>query len=303
MIWLAAAFIILLAIPSLIEIRRRPVTKRSRANAPGAFADLPQGDTHYRWIGPMEGPVVVCVHGLTTPSQVWSGIAQGLARMGFRVLIYDLYGRGYSDNPKERQDQGHFLRQLDGVLEHCGVRGPVMMIGYSMGAAIASAFAAQNPTRVARLVLIAPVGMQVKVGRPWIWMANTPVLGDAAARLIGGHLLRRDLRDTSSAVAGLPEVQRHETRRRGAIPAILSSIRYFLRDTQEPAHRKIAEQGPRTLALWGADDVVIPVSALGKLAEWNRNAVQEVVERAGHGLPYTHPMQVLRQISDWIDLS
>ena len=32
---------------------------------------------------------------------------------------------------------------------------------------------------------------------------------------------------------------------------------------------------------------------MGKLTEWSRNARQEVIPGAGHGLPYTHTAQVL----------
>ena len=44
---------------------------------------------------------------------------------------------------------------------------------------------------------------------------------------------------------------------------------------------------------WGRKDRVIPLSASGQLAQWNRQAKQEVVAGAGHGLPYTHPAEVV----------
>ena len=38
---------------------------------------------------------------------------------------------------------------------------------------------------------------------------------------------------------------------------------------------------------------MIPASAIGTLAEWNRAAEHEVIPEAGHGLPYTHANQVI----------
>jgi len=37
---------------------------------------------------------------------------------------------------------------------------------------------------------------------------------------------------------------------------------------------------------------VIPLRAMGTLAQWNRVARQEVVDGAGHGLPYSHGDEV-----------
>ena len=85
--------------PFYQESRRPRMNEATRRAAPGAFAELPRGQTHYQWLGAARGPVAVCVHGLTTPSFVWGPIAAGLGRLGFRVLVYDLYGRGLFGPP------------------------------------------------------------------------------------------------------------------------------------------------------------------------------------------------------------
>ena len=61
----------------------------------------------------------------------------------------------------------------------------------------------------------------------------------------------------------------------------------------QPAHRAVAAAGLPVLAIWARADGVIPISGLGKLAEWNRAARQEVIENAGHALAYTHDSEVL----------
>ena len=109
MLWFVLLVLALAALlPFADEWRRKPMNAAARTVARGDFADLSQGRTCYRWTGPLRGPVAVCVHGLTTPSQVWDSIAEGLAAQGFRVLTYDLYGRGFSDRPPGRQDAGFF---------------------------------------------------------------------------------------------------------------------------------------------------------------------------------------------------
>ena len=72
--------------------------------------------THYRWHGPVREPVLVAIHGLTTPSMVWDELARGFVAFGFRVLTYNLYGRGYSDAYDGTQDAAHFVKQLEELL-------------------------------------------------------------------------------------------------------------------------------------------------------------------------------------------
>ena len=52
--------------------------------------------TNYRVRGPQDGPVVVCVHGIGSFSVCFDGIATAFVERGFRVVTYDLLGRGHS---------------------------------------------------------------------------------------------------------------------------------------------------------------------------------------------------------------
>lgn len=159
MFWAVVALAVVIAIPLVIELTRKRMTQDTRRDAPGKFATLSQGVVHYDWLGPTRGPVCVCIHGLTTSSYVWGGLARGLALMGFRILIFDHYGRGYSDRPKAAHDDAFYLTELEELLAHENVGGDITLIGYSMGGAIATLFAANHPDRVRQLILLAPAYM------------------------------------------------------------------------------------------------------------------------------------------------
>ncbi len=73
---------------------------------------LSDGTTYYELGGPESGDVVVLVHGLTTPFFVWDPTFEMLIQKGFRVLRYDLFGRGYSDRPKAKYDDDFYDKQL-----------------------------------------------------------------------------------------------------------------------------------------------------------------------------------------------
>jgi pimeloyl-ACP methyl ester carboxylesterase len=291
------------AAPFIMETMRPRMGDAARRNAPGQIARLPRGDTHYRWLGAAEGPVAVCVHGLTTPSFVWEPVAERLGRMGFRVLVYDLYGRGFSARPGGAQDSDFFITQLEDLLDHEGVDGDVTLLGYSMGGAIATAFAARHHLRLRQVVLIAPAGLGHDLGPIADLAVNYNWLGRWLMLGFYGRSLRRATeaeRGLPSAIEGMVDRQIAETRWKGFAPAVLSSLRGIIDEDLEPAHRTIVESGLPVLAIWAGKDEVIPISGLGKLAEWNRDARQEVIEDAGHTVAYTHVDEVAAALKEGI---
>ncbi|MBW4706620.1 alpha/beta hydrolase [Roseobacter sp. YSTF-M11] len=300
MIWVYLVIAAIVATPLIIEATRKRMTDAARANAPGDFATLSQGVTHFQWYGPSDGPVAVCVHGLTTPSFVWKGVAQGLARMGFRVLVYDLYGRGYSDRVRGTQDRAFFQKQLNELLDDQGVEDDITMIGYSMGGAIATIFAASQPDRILQLVLLAPAGMSTVTKGVLGFAARTPVIGTWLMLELYPAILRAGLKvekDQPTSVEGINALQEAELNWRGFIPAVHASMRGMLSEDLQPDHATVQEAGIPVLAIWGRDDAVIPIAAAARLAEWNPDAQQAVIEDAGHGLPYSHTPDVLEHIN------
>lgn len=298
MIWVLLLAAVIATVPLVVEARRKPMNDAARQIAPGDFANLSQGVTHFRWTGPEGGPVVVCIHGLTTPGFVWTSTAEGLAAEGFRVLRYDLYGRGFSDRPGGHQDSAFFLRQLQDLLEDQRVEEDITLIGYSMGGVIAAAFAADQPAMIRQMVLLAPAGM-LPVAQNLRAMIRTPGLGLWLMLLRYPATLRRGLRAEAhlpTTVPGITALQAAELDYRGFLPAVHSSLRHMLTDPLQDAHKKVRREGIPVLAIWGAEDTVIPLRAMEVLRAWNADAEQHVIEGAGHGLTYTHTDAVLARM-------
>lgn len=297
--WLLLLLIVVAAVPFVVERRRKAIGPEMRKNAPGQFAELSGGLTHFRWDGPEDGPVLVCIHGLTTPSYVYDTLVPGLVDLGFRVLRYDLWGRGYSDRTGGDQTRHFFIRQLRELLQDQGVDGSVTVIGYSMGGSIATVFAAEEPERVQRLILLAPAGLQHKAGALADMAQRLPLVGDWLMLAFGARHFRQvaaelggesaEIRSISTRVAAETEVQ-------GYLPAVLSSQRNLLAENLAEEHVFLAEHGPPMVAVWGGNDTVIPISAMEELARLNPGARQIEVPGAGHALPMTHPEAVLAAI-------
>lgn len=290
----------LAALPWLGE-RARQSSDAFRAQAPGRFAKLSQGATHFQWLGGARGPVIVCVHGLTTPSPVWYAIAKGLVGMGYRVLIYDLYGRGFSDAPRGEQTGDFFAQQLQDLLDHQELTDDVTLMGYSMGGSIATHFTAKYPDRVRRLILLASGGAWLREDRLTEKSRTWPILGDWIHAVLATRKDRRSLRTQLGLpfdIKGIVEVQLGEYRSRGFVRSVLSSRRHMLADFQEDAHRSIGREGVPVVAIWAEKDEIIPLKSLGAMTQWNRSIRQEVVPGAYHDIGYVNSGEVVNLLAE-----
>ncbi len=300
MIWLTL-FLLLAVLAAAPFVMERCRALPDTLQAPGRFASLSDGDTHYQWHGPTRGPVAVCVHGLTTPSHVWAGTIEGLTRMGFRVLSYDHYGRGYSASVHAPHDRALYLRQLRDLLQDQAVEGDITLLGYSMGGQVATAFAAEDPSRVERLILVTPAGFGVTTGA----LDRLIFRGGYPARwlqyLTGPQVMRRAARDHKRrGLLDSTEQYYADCRRRGLHPAIVSAIGHLLSNDAAEDMRELREQGVPVLALWGAQDAVIPQSAPGAMAQANQDVCHKTWQEGDHMLPLSHAKEMAAEIQRFL---
>lgn len=291
---------VLLLLPVVAERSRHAMSAARQSKAPGQIANLPQGATHYRWSGREGDPIAVCIHGLSTPSFVFAATERSLVTLGYRVLSYDLFGRGYSARVPGRQNATFFRTQLQDLLAHQGVTGPITLLGFSMGGQIATDFAARDD-RVERLILVAPSGLVEMPARHWVW--TLPILGDWVTRVFGGMALRRELVEHKSQATVIPDFedrQAAETQMRGYLPAVLSSRRNMLSRLALDEHRWVADDGTPVLAIWGTADPVIPRRAMGELSRINPVVEHVELREAGHNLLQTHPSEVAAALQGFL---
>jgi len=182
-------------------------------------------------------------------------------------------------------------------LQHQGVDSGFTLIGYSMGGSIAAVFTAEEPERVAHLILLAPAGMDHNPSKLGEIARRIPWLGDWIMLTLGGFELRRIARK-SPVNESISERMAEEPDWRGYLPAVLSSQRNLLAETLDEEHRAIHNASVPVTAIWGESDTVIPLSAMGKLVEWNRDAHQATIANADHALGMTHPTEVIEAMAE-----
>lgn len=190
------------------ENARKDMTSIVRHNAPGDTALIGGRVTHYRLDGAPEQPLLICIHGWTTASYVWEPLRPFLQQKGYRVLTYDLYGRGYSDRPIANHTAGFFVRQLNELLEHLNLNDqPFSVVGYSMGGAVAARFAYERMQQTERLLLIAPAGMAVRAEEFRRILRKYPRLLNSHILALLPPLLRRQFRKEAAPYRSDPFVR------------------------------------------------------------------------------------------------
>ena len=121
---------------------------------------LSEGFTYYRMTDHPDCDIPdVLVHGFSVPSYIWDPTYDFLASKGRCVIMLDLYGRGFSDNPDVAYTDHLFATQVLALLDKLGVERAAFF-GLSNGGRVVSQIAGIAPERVARLIYVASSGFR-----------------------------------------------------------------------------------------------------------------------------------------------
>jgi pimeloyl-ACP methyl ester carboxylesterase len=273
------------------------LNKSTRSGVEGSFAALTDGITHYQMAGDENGNPVVLTHGFSVPYYIFDGTFEFLCNSGFRVLRYDLFGRGFSDRPRLKYDIHLFVRQLTDLLDALHF-GPVDLVGLSMGGPITTAFLTQYPERVRRQVLIDPAGAKAIQLSFILKGAKFPSIGEVTFGLFGSEGLVRSMASDFFDPAMIEEFQaryRIQMQFKGFMRAILSSIRNGMLDSFYVTYQLAGKLGKPTLLFWGRDDRTVPFDHSAEILKAIPHAEFHAIDDCGH-LPHFEKPEIVHPI-------
>lgn len=270
----------------------KELTPLTRKDASGSFVRLSNGVTHYEVGNPEATETVVLVHGFSVPYFIYDPTFKFLTKAGFRVLRYDLFGRGYSDRPRIRYKIDLFVRQLGDLLDALKLTHPFSLVGLSTGGAITASFTVHFPTRVKKLVLIDPVGARpFGLGR-LLKVAALPGVGEVMITWLGRKRVVRRMAPNFSNRQLAREFQSKyliQMQYKGFKRAILSTIRNNMLGSFIDDYRRIGKMNKPVLLFWGQNDKMVPFKHSQVLRTVMPHMQFHAIEQSGHIPHYEKP--------------
>ena len=291
-----------LSIYASADIEKKDLDDAARAQQGGSYVRLPDGVTHYELTGPEEGQAVVLVHGATIPMYVWDAQAQALAQAGFRVLRYDMFGKGYSDRPEADYSQAFYRKQLLDLINTLKIKQPVDLVGLSMGGGTVIDFTANYPERVKDIVLIAPMinsiknDSNIKLLRPPVWgeflmrLVATKSLADRAAQLM----------QKSPKAAEYAKLFKEQTQYKGFERATLAMFRSDANADYTADYLAAGKQGKKVMLIWGTQDGDITPQMVKDIRTAIPGVNYQELEGVGHDPQVEVPDKVNSLVIDFL---
>jgi pimeloyl-ACP methyl ester carboxylesterase len=272
------------------ERARLAAARRARG---GECVELRDGVTHYRLEGPDAALPLILVHGATVPLWEFDLLVPELLRGGFRTLRFDLYGHGLSDRPQTHYTLDLFVRQMLELLDAVAFPQPAAILGHSLGAAVASAAAVRDPSRIGRLVLVAPM-LDFNATSAWSRLFKVPAAGELAMSAFGVRALvrRRRARYARIGRPQLTDLFVEQVSFTGFGRALLSMIRADTLGDQAARYAALQTLARDVLMISGGADAVIPAADIARVRELVGRHQHFELGGAEHNLLLTHSAEV-----------
>lgn len=242
-----------------------------------------------------EGPALVLLSGLGGTASFWRPLQQQLA-LRYRVLAFDQRGMGQSTAGSLDTTLDQLTEDARQIIDTLLPHEPLILIGHSTGGVLVQQLAAQDPTRLERLVLSGS-WMEPDAHMRYLFHVRQqllhlcPELYGPLSTLLSYKSEPNDnafWEEQYQAVSSFTTAQQQRISKR--IDALLSfSGRTLVPTLSVP-----------TLVVGSYDDLVVPFHHQEQLAENLPLATLQPFENGGHFFPRTRTEQYLRLLSAWL---
>ena len=240
------------------------------------------GVTRYQIFGARNTKTVILIHSFNGFLESWDPNIDSLVNAGYRVVVYDLFGRGLSDRPRVNYDLRLFRNQLASVIREVGAE-KVHLVGSSFGSVIASDYANHHFEKVASLIMVGPAGWPNENGRNRL--LDIPIVGELVFHYFGQQILRPKVEAYLFNLSKFHEVVEQWATFAsypGFMRSALSTLRYSPVLDYTDGWKKLGNLNKPTMFIWGKQDVSFPYSNTAKVSKLIPHAKIVSIEDAAH---------------------
>ena len=273
------------------------------------FVDVSTGvRLHVAVAGPADGEPVVLIHGWPQHWYMWRRVVPGLVEAGYRCVMPDLRGLGWSDAPDSSYSKPEFADDMLALLDALGLDSGVRLVGHDWGGYTGFLMCLREPERFVSYLACSIThpwpnrGFNLKtlVGalayQPWI---STPGVGqflqrrtpfvNAVFAVSGGSSIWSD-EEVEEFVAPFREPARANAASRIYRTFLTREVLGMAGDDHADERLTV----PTTLLI-GASDVVVN-EKLARGGEEHADDYEMKVVRGGHFFPESHPEHVVSHV-------
>ena len=264
----------------------------------GAYVDIGDGQRiHLHEQG--EGPAVLMVHGSGPGASGWSNFKHNypvIAAAGYRVLVPDLLGFGYSSMDAGDLSVSAQADAMRRMLDGLGIE-QVLLVGNSFGGALCIEFQLRWPERVRAMVLMAPGGLEERD----VYMQMPGIKAMIKAAYTPGGFTMESMRGVFGLQMYDPARVTDEILRERLEVAELQPHGIMARLKVENLRPRLAEISCPTLTMWGMNDNFCPPSGAQAIATSCSRARVLLLTECGHWVMVEHPELFNRECIAFFD--
>jgi len=255
---------------------RAEILKRER----GHFIELSDGFTYYKEENMnSEKGVIILVHGFSIPSYIWETTYEALIEKGFHVVVLDLYGRGFSENPDTDYTDSLMANQVLELINHLNIT-QAHLVGLSNGGRIISQAAVLQPQLIQSLIYVSSNSFEDIEATKDV-SVSTDEIAEFISRYPAIALGQLDDFFDPTQFPDWPDKYTALQQYKGFAQALISTRKNHT--TMDLIHQKINDLNLPVYTIWGvADQVVVYDEFKDKLQRLLPNRQEFFIEQSAH---------------------
>lgn len=255
------------------------------------YSDTPsffdKDGTAYKAFGDAPATLIF-IHGVGMCGEIWQPQVEHFSK-NYRVITYDFLGHGQSLLKKDKLTLEDYISQLYNLVNEIGV-SKFSIIGHSMGALIAVAFALRYPEKVDTLIPINIVFKRTKKAQDDVIMRAKDVLKSQQIPNINQTLERWFKNKTSPY--DLLKINNVQGWLKNTSPKAYSEAYYLFATSDRVFVNNLSNLQPPVLYLTGSEDPNSTSLMSEQMAQETPNGSSESIEGEAHMMAYISAKKV-----------
>jgi len=251
----------------------------------------------------LDSTPLLLIHGTSSSLRTWDGVTAQLKNQ-YRIIRFDLPGFGLTGpNPNHDYSTRYYNEVIDSLLKALQI-SRVLIVGNSLGGAIATQYAIYQPGKVRGLVLVDAAGLppaKKTTGAIGFKLAQMPVINQLLTIITPRVLVKKSLQDaygdTGKVTDSLTALYFDMLTREGNRKALVDRMRQGWQVTDGNFLTKV--EAP-SLIVWGSKDRLIPVENAALFQQKIKNSQVHIWDNLGHVPMEEDPIEFSDILKKWV---